>query len=467
MPHYSGINSFGQLGIIDGDIIIRKWARVQLPRSFQVLKVVCRQGSTVFTGETDGVTSVFVCGLNDCGQLGVGHRHSLTTPSPVHQDSVIAVTVRHKTCFIHSRAMATGTDIEPEDRWYACGDNSHGQLCLGSARPFIVDPMLIDFNVEPGIEAITAQSQSTFIHMRDGTMFAAGNNDRGQLGIGHCRDVDWPCMVHLPPRARTVDVASGSGSTFFTVEDGTLLATGWNRRGQLGLGNRLDAVVPQHVLLSDVGRVLPGSVITGNCRTFIIDDRGRLYACGDNIAAFLFPDTDEHDQTRFMVTKPSRCTWSGLHASRIIVTQLGIFVQCSSGKWFSRGVNSNGELCQGHTGPVRSFMPLVLPPSIGRIVHIAPYLHSTFLIDENFKVYGVGLNDWHQLGIAHNMSPILAPERVVSPDAAIALGPAICQSRDIQLWLRPGDGKVAGDDETGGIETACDVCSSGEPVSSA
>merc|ERR1712187_35170 len=77
---------------------------------------------------------------------------------------------------------------------------------------------------------------------KDGSVFASGWNDRGQLGDGTVTSRRHPVLVMTGVRS----IAAGSSHTLFLLDDGngTVYATGANGNRQLGDGSREDRRSP-------------------------------------------------------------------------------------------------------------------------------------------------------------------------------------------------------------------------------
>ena len=73
----------------------------------------------------------------------------------------------------------------------------------------------------------------------DGNIYTFGKNDQGQLGIGD-KDIKYtsiPQKVELPPCQQ---ISCCNSCTLCLTNDGFLYSFGYNRYGQLGLGNNED-----------------------------------------------------------------------------------------------------------------------------------------------------------------------------------------------------------------------------------
>ena len=85
------------------------------------------------------------------------------------------------------------------------------------------------------VVAVAAGSSHSLFVKRDGTLWAMGYNKRGQLGLGDKTERDTPTQV--TNGNDVVAVAAGSDHSLFVKRDGTLWAMGYNESGQLGLGD--------------------------------------------------------------------------------------------------------------------------------------------------------------------------------------------------------------------------------------
>merc|ERR1711965_444800 len=81
---------------------------------------------------------------------------------------------------------------------FACGENDCGQLGLGDTtqrNTFTAVPALPDGKVA---KQVIAGECHTMILAEDGTMFACGNNDCGQLGLGAGDDDERDTFTAVP-----------------------------------------------------------------------------------------------------------------------------------------------------------------------------------------------------------------------------------------------------------------------------
>ncbi|XP_058109498.1 ultraviolet-B receptor UVR8-like isoform X2 [Magnolia sinica] len=96
----------------------------------------------------------------------------------------------------------------------------------------------------------------------DGEVYAFGGNQFGQLGTGDDHAETLPRILDAPSlenkHAKTV--SCGARHNAIVTEDGKVFCWGWNKYGQLGLGDMIDRNTPSQVPLDDV---LPTKVACG------------------------------------------------------------------------------------------------------------------------------------------------------------------------------------------------------------
>ena len=81
-----------------------------------------------------------------------------------------------------------------------------------------------------------AKNGQTVAILADGSVWAWGDNDRGQLGDGTTVGSDFPVRVDVPEGVRFVSVGSGGYASYAIDRSHRLWAWGDNRSGQLGTG---------------------------------------------------------------------------------------------------------------------------------------------------------------------------------------------------------------------------------------
>jgi len=169
---------------------------------------------------------------------------------------------------------------------WAWGNNGWGQL--GNGAPFpIMENQYTPVQVMglTGVVDIAVGSSHNLALKSDGTVWAWGWNNYGQLGVGNTTDYSSPHKVHGPDNVGyltdVVDVEAGADFSFSVRQDGTVWAWGHNDSFQLGEGTTTDRKTPVPVQLFYNGMGVVGGLAGGGHHGLAIKD-GAVWSWGDN-----------------------------------------------------------------------------------------------------------------------------------------------------------------------------------------
>jgi alpha-tubulin suppressor-like RCC1 family protein len=84
------------------------------------------------------------------------------------------------------------------------------------------------------VHSFTAGAGHTLILYTDGSLCSFGNNECGQLGLGHYNAQNTPQRINLPEGKTVQSLAAGCYHTLILCTDGSLYGCGHNEQGQLG-----------------------------------------------------------------------------------------------------------------------------------------------------------------------------------------------------------------------------------------
>ena len=210
---------------------------------------------------------------------------SAATVSPLVLTTTVAAS--------QSPTAAPSASVAADPRWrhaVAWGSNAEGQVGVGSTTPVFVSPISVD-GVALGFRHVSAGESHSLAVAADGTVYAWGLNDRGQVGV------EASAVPHLPHRRVPVRVAGLSGFTKVAAgfahslalrSDGTVWAWGENLDGQLGDGGRSDRHMPAQVPgLSGVV-----AIAAGEAHSLALRSDGTVWAWGSNTSGQLGDGTN-------------------------------------------------------------------------------------------------------------------------------------------------------------------------------
>ncbi|KAJ0394818.1 hypothetical protein ATCC90586_005343 [Pythium insidiosum] len=198
--------------------------------------------------------SVFSCGYNDNGQLGIGSRRNSADFIPVQ--GLEGYIITQVACGQqHSMACSRVDPLGDPQRSGVCfswGLGILGQLGLGVNISWL--PMAVD--ISRPVKAIAAGSHHSVAVTTDGKVYTWGHSEYGQHGSGERnRDLQQGLYYFFPrvqeelaSEAVIERISCSSHSTFALTVDGHVYSWGWNVFGILGNGKYQHSVHPQRIL---------------------------------------------------------------------------------------------------------------------------------------------------------------------------------------------------------------------------
>ena len=223
-----GWNFYGQLG--DGSTTNRK-IPVQVSGLSGVIALAAGEQHSLAL-KSDG--TVWAWGQNWNGQLGDGSTTNRSTPVQV---SGLTGAIALAAGGAHSLALKSDGTV------WAWGANDYGQPGDGSTTYSRSTPVQVSGLT--GVIALAAGGTHSLALKSDGTVWAWGHNDYGQLGDGSTTNRSTPVQVN--GLTGVIALAAGEQHSLALKSDGTVWAWGWNWYGQLGDGTWLDRSTPVQV----------------------------------------------------------------------------------------------------------------------------------------------------------------------------------------------------------------------------
>ncbi len=133
--------------------------------------------------------------------------------------------------------------------------------------------------VASNVTAIAAGCEHSLFLKSDGSLWAMGANGYGQLGDGSY--AIYPAYGTNRPEqivaSNVTAIAANNGSSLFLKNDGSLWAMGRNNYGQLGDGSVNNTNRPKQIVASGVT-----AISEGDWFSLFLKSDGSLWAMGDN-----------------------------------------------------------------------------------------------------------------------------------------------------------------------------------------
>jgi|GEM_PF-2417527 len=237
-----GKNDYGQLG--DGSTTERYTDLVQVSGLSGVTAIAAGSQHTAAL-KSDG--TVWGWGYNGYGQLGDG---SEVTPDEYSTTGSKSTTPVQASGLTGVTAIAAGGDhtavLKSDGTVWSWGENSQGQLGNGTTTTYSLTPVQASGLTD--VAAIAASSANTVALKNDGTVWAWGYNNMGQLGDGSTTNRTAP--VQTSGLTGVTAVAAGFAYMVALKNDGTVWTWGYNELGQLGDGSTTNRTAPVKILLA-------------------------------------------------------------------------------------------------------------------------------------------------------------------------------------------------------------------------
>jgi alpha-tubulin suppressor-like RCC1 family protein len=268
--------------------------------------------------KSDG--SLWAMGENAEGQLGDSTYNNTNRPEQIVATNVMAI--------------AAGSDhslfLKRDGSLWAMGYNGYGELgdgTYGTAPYYATNrPELI---VASNVTAIAAGGSHSLFLMSDGSLWAMGNNQYGQLGDGTYNNTNRPEQIVA---TNVTAIAAGGLHSLFLKSDGSLWAIGDNQSGELGDGTSNSSTNrPEQIVATNVTAIAAGGIYS----LFLKSD-GSLWAMGDNYYGQLGDGTyNQTNQPEQIVATNVTAIAAGEYHS--------LFLE-SDGSLWAMGANTQGQL---------------------------------------------------------------------------------------------------------------------------
>lgn len=344
-----GENLYGQLGVGNTSTVFVP-TKVTALNGVNIVDVQLSKGyreysryHTLFLAD-DG--SLYACGYNSVGQLGIGNTTNQSTPQLLSKSDWAQI-------YAMGENAAFSAGIDTSGDLYMWGYNARGQLGIGSttsqSTPQLVNAFggvtVSKFSGAHGYGTTFISYGASMCLLSTGAVYTWGYNADGALGTGNTTQYNTPQHISgLGTDNQDILMAHGAyGVSYVIKDDQSIVASGYNGRGQLGDGTTTNKSAHQTIPNSlRSGRTITQLKTLGSIydtSTVILYDDGYIQACGYNdhgnygIGTDAITNTSLQPVLGFMKHKPVQLCSIGRssEASLGVLTEEGVYYQCGFG----------------------------------------------------------------------------------------------------------------------------------------
>ncbi len=206
---------------------------------------------------------VYCSGRNGFGQLGTGNRHNTKVYKKVWgMEGIVQIAAGDEFC----AALSAGGEV------YLWGNNEDGQLGKGAELKYSEMPEIV-----AGIGAVkqlAVGSTHILALLYDGTVMAWGDNRYGQLGLGYTgKSTNIPTQTELKG---IKNIYAGRGYSLAVTDANRVIAWGQNNRNQLGFIGEKEVLFPKEITgLKNIIKIATGAKFV-----VALDNMGKIFTWG-------------------------------------------------------------------------------------------------------------------------------------------------------------------------------------------
>ena len=407
-----GSNTNGKLGLGHTNTVSIP-TQITALNGVVVKQIISSSNSTWYLTQNG---EVYVSGYNYNGLFGVNTSDNVTTATKV---SALAGKV-----VIEIISSNYNTWYLTEDgSVYACGRNLDGVLGVGTTSKTIKATQV------KGIEGlvvkkIVTDKFSTYYIIKDGSVYASGNNGCGQLGIGSTTDASKATKVKGLDGVKIKDITAvmtnnsfDQGVTYFITEEGKVYASGYNTKGLLAVGSSSTKINTPTLITSLGEEKISQVIVVGGSSpyAYYLTEEGKVYVSGGYSVL-----VEESVYDAIPVT-----------ALESVVVKEIVNPQSFSTTWFITedgevyvcGNSQKGQLGVGTTSWVNTVKQITTLNNV-KVKEItldttASYYSPIYYLAEDGDVYVSGYNNNGQLGVGNTTDVTTAKKITLLGDAPV------------------------------------------------
>jgi alpha-tubulin suppressor-like RCC1 family protein len=266
-----GNNSYGQLGLED---TVARSSPVQVGALNTWVTVAAMRGTS---GAIKKDGTLWTWGANNAGQLGLGDALGFNRSSPV-QVGALTTWSKLSAGSYDNGAGSHFLAVKTDGTMWAWGQNTKGQLGQNDTDS---RSSPVQIGALTGWAEVAAGVFSSLAVKTNGTLWSWGQNEQGQLGLGTANPPDGDdrsSPVQIGALTTWSKVAMSRLNAAAIKTNGTLWMWGFNTNGQLGLGDTVSRSSPVQVGALTTWAAVSVTTVS----TFAVKTDGTMWAWGYN-----------------------------------------------------------------------------------------------------------------------------------------------------------------------------------------
>jgi alpha-tubulin suppressor-like RCC1 family protein len=334
---------------------------------------------------------VYVFGGNEYGQLGLGDNQNRIIPTLLGN--------------IKAKSISCGDShtmiINLDNNVWSFGLNGYGQLGLGDNYDRNIPTILSNMGQNFKAKSVSCGEDHTMMIDFDDNVWSFGDNQHGQLSLKGDLDINIPhSILSKGNKIKAKSISCGSNHTMIIDLYNNVWGFGFNRYGQLGLGDNKDRIKPTPIL-SQGDKIKAKFVSCGDYHTMMIDLDDNVWSFGDNQYGQLgLGDNQRRDIPTLLENIKARSISCGRWHTMIIDLSNNVL---------AFGNNDYGQLGLGDNQ--NRYIPTLLKNI--KVKSISCVKWHTMIIDLSNNILALGSNSNGQLGLGNDQernipTPILS-----------------------------------------------------------
>lgn len=263
---------YGALGIGNSDVKVYTPTEIKFPNGVHATAAPTSIDRTTYAFCDDG--NLYAWGYNNYGSLGIND----TTSYAIYTPTIVPFPAGVKPLTLTS-GRCHHIVVASDGNMYAWRLNSYMQLSVGSTDFQITKPTVMSLPNGAKPKFASAGVYHSMIVDTDGNLYAVGNNDSGQLGLGDTVSVTTPKKVTVPNNEKVTDILSRNYDTLFLTSNGSVYILEWDTTVPKKLN------LPSGVTATSI--VYPYELARSTRCYYIKGSDGNFYAYGDNSSGLL------------------------------------------------------------------------------------------------------------------------------------------------------------------------------------